>query len=387
MNIVTERTKEEEFVIKKQKTKQREIFWDIVKGIGILSIVIGHVSPYIILNRFVYTFHLVIFYFVSSYFYFKGTEDNDLGNRFLKKLKKTWKKYVIYSIFIIIFHNFFLSLNFYSNMYYYNIGDCVVRIIFAMMFENFERFAGAMWFVPTLLFSCGISGVIVSYSKKITELLKENYIFKNFLIIVFSIFLGIIGVFLYNNKTGLRMNIQASFLVIPICILAYFYRYFESRMIKNLNKKVIIYISFIICIISVIFIYVTVLKNGLSIELSRFEIINGYAFYIVSVVGICFCLSLAKIVERIPQINKIFAILGENSFDIMALHFFCIKVVDIIYCKTNNITDSKIISRFVCSYPQKLFIVYVLAGTVVPIIISYGFKHLNKYISKKAIEI
>ena len=37
--------------------KKREVIWDIVKGIGIVSIVIGHTVPNSIIHEFVYMYH------------------------------------------------------------------------------------------------------------------------------------------------------------------------------------------------------------------------------------------------------------------------------------------------------------------------------------------
>ena len=44
MNILKEREKieENEGIIEKKKSKNRDKFWDIVKGIGIISIIIEH---------------------------------------------------------------------------------------------------------------------------------------------------------------------------------------------------------------------------------------------------------------------------------------------------------------------------------------------------------
>ena len=63
-----EKIEENEGIIEKKKSKNRDKFWDIVKGIGIISIVIGHVTINDI-KEFVYTYHLIIFFFVAAYFY------------------------------------------------------------------------------------------------------------------------------------------------------------------------------------------------------------------------------------------------------------------------------------------------------------------------------
>ena len=48
-------------------TQSRSPYWDIVKGIGIIAIVLGH-SCYFAVG-FVYLFHLALFFFVSGYLY------------------------------------------------------------------------------------------------------------------------------------------------------------------------------------------------------------------------------------------------------------------------------------------------------------------------------
>ena len=54
MTNVTEEKKENKVKEKNQdKVKKREKIWDIVKGIGIISIVIGHTTPISNLHEFV----------------------------------------------------------------------------------------------------------------------------------------------------------------------------------------------------------------------------------------------------------------------------------------------------------------------------------------------
>lgn len=42
-------------------------YWNILKGVAILSIVIGHTYP--TLGPFVYLYHLAIFFFIAGYLY------------------------------------------------------------------------------------------------------------------------------------------------------------------------------------------------------------------------------------------------------------------------------------------------------------------------------
>lgn len=47
--------------------KERDPYWECVKGIAILAIVVGH--GYELLHDFVYAWHLSVFFFVSGWFY------------------------------------------------------------------------------------------------------------------------------------------------------------------------------------------------------------------------------------------------------------------------------------------------------------------------------
>lgn len=48
--------------------KERDITWDIVRGIGILLVLVGHSGCPIILKKFIYLFHMGLFLFVSGLF-------------------------------------------------------------------------------------------------------------------------------------------------------------------------------------------------------------------------------------------------------------------------------------------------------------------------------
>ena len=101
-------------------------------------------------------------------------------------------------------------------------------------------------------------------------------------------------------------------------------------------------------------------------------------FYIITTTGIVFCLTLAKFLIKIPIIKNIFSIIGKHSFAIMALHFVFIKSVDVIYSYFINETRPEIIGKWITSYPNKLFIAYLIAGTLIPVLFSITFDFVNE---------
>ena len=47
--------------------KQRQAWIDVLKGVGMILVVIGHTSEKNVLNDWVYTFHMPLFFALSGY--------------------------------------------------------------------------------------------------------------------------------------------------------------------------------------------------------------------------------------------------------------------------------------------------------------------------------
>lgn len=91
--------------------KRRDAFIDILKGIGIVSIVIGH-SSWLLpktqfpIGPFVYTYHIMLFFFVAG-MCFKYKIDVTPFQLIGKRLEKLVPLYIKYSVLFIILHNLF----------------------------------------------------------------------------------------------------------------------------------------------------------------------------------------------------------------------------------------------------------------------------------------
>lgn len=99
-------------------------------------------------------------------------------------------------------------------------------------------------------------------------------------------------------------------------------------------------------------------------------IAGGIPFYIISLAGILFCLSLGRVIEGIPVLKNLIALCGKNSFSIMALHFLIIKFIDFVYSKFAGVSDPALISKWVCSYPDRLFCFYLFFSCFIPVVIG-----------------
>ena len=155
-----------------------------MKGIAILSVVIGHCSPPII-EGFVNQYHLATFYFVAGYF-FKPAYLDAPKIFIVKRIKRLYLPFVSYGLMFLLLHNVFCLLRLYPVGDIYSIDNFFrngLRLLFQL--TSFEPFMGAMWFAPSLLI-VSIVYVVVRKAWPATTsgggdfmLLDWIYMFKN----------------------------------------------------------------------------------------------------------------------------------------------------------------------------------------------------------------
>lgn len=88
--------------------KERDTSFDVLKGILILSVVLGHIRGGDI-GRIIYMIHMPGFFLVSGYF-FNIKENESFDKYFVKLCKRLWVPYISYNFFFIILHNFFKKI-------------------------------------------------------------------------------------------------------------------------------------------------------------------------------------------------------------------------------------------------------------------------------------
>ena len=361
------------------KDKNRNINLDILKGIGIISVLIGHIGNKVS-GSFVYTYHMAIFFFVSAYLYNEEKYGDKPLEYLIKRIRGMWGKYVFFSIVLISLHNVLNKFKFYPPyIKNYSIDNWLVKVLNSLLFNAEDVALGTLWFVPTLILALGVFGTVVYLSKKMSIIIckkckaEDNSnieLIKKLLIVLISIILGSLGVYLNINNLSLLYRFHTSFVVIPICTMGYFFKLYKN-IIKEQYK---IIISIILLFITYIIIWNLTNKKGLSIDLYSNKIVNFSTFYIVSFIGILFCISLGNIISKIRPINNVIALIGKYSFYIMALHYICFKLVDVIY--SNIIGDTNIwrTTAVFVAYPNNLWPLYIVIGCSIPLIIGFLYE-------------
>lgn len=113
---------------------KRDVTFDIMKGLGILLVIIGHTNdiPYIV-NNFIFSFHMPLFFLLSGYFY-----SPQKNNILIKKMQKRLLVPYIFTGFIIILLNIIIATN--SKNY-----DLIWRSIIAVFYGTGSKHTSLYW--------------------------------------------------------------------------------------------------------------------------------------------------------------------------------------------------------------------------------------------------
>lgn len=347
--------------------KERDPYIDIIKAIGIISIVIGHSSSGIFgkihIGRFVYMYHLMVFFFVSG-MCFKKEYSKDWCAYAGRKMKSLYPMFVSYGIIFVLLHNLLLSYGFFLGEQY-SVNDMILKISDIFLMRTSEYMLGACWLLPVLFFA----GVLFCFLFGTAEKRKSKFLMHMFLCLSVAV-LGI-----YINKTSIQMtyHIHTAFLAIPVMYVGYLVKTNFDIFEKYINGWGVILAGIVLYVLAL---------SGNSIELSAEKIGNPYLFYPVTLLGMYFCLGLAKKLEQNRTVCGIFSMIGRNSFHIMVLHFSCFKIVDIVYGKIIS-ANKEVVSRFPTAFSLSLW--YWFFGIFFPILCVEGVKFCKKRLWRKTI--
>ena len=83
--------------------------FNIVKALGIISMVKGHASAPVPLKNFIYLYHMALFFFMSGYFF---KEEYNFKTFLIKRIKSLYVPFVGYFLLFRLMHNVLYKLNF-----------------------------------------------------------------------------------------------------------------------------------------------------------------------------------------------------------------------------------------------------------------------------------
>ena len=354
--------------------KKRNIYIDILKGIGICLIVLGHTDFFG--TRFIYLFHVAIFIIASGYFFnsSKSKTFKDFFQYTKKKIKKLYIPYIVVNIIGVLLNNFLLNHNMYSlglNAYY-NFSGFLKGIIKVFCFRGVTELFGATWFLH-LLFLITVSYYFMSflYNNYFTKIIRKELLFQLIISIIF-----LLGGWLLST-----LNLNGFFNIYIIFLNTYWLYYFgnllksKERIINRIDiKKGMI-------IVVVTFLLLLLLNKVGNIEISKNLYTNPPFFVACSILGWFFVYGLSVIISKI-KLNKIIMYIGEKSLYVLLFHLMFFKLINLLICIYKGDPKS-MVSKFPVAYNGYYSLLYFVGGIILSLLLAIIINYLKSKIKIK----
>lgn len=313
--------------------KLRNYKVDYIKGVGMLLVIIGHMSICNDLYNWIYSFHMPLFTFISA-LYIKEYSKTEL----IKKAKRLLLPFVSFSL-LSWFCYTLLTIIFYPEY----LSEQLKKILYILAFTGqnacqiWNNGNVTLWFLP-FLFCCILSYWIAVYFR------------LKFYDIIISILLAYL-ISLYDIK--LPANLDTVFLLYPFFRLAVIYKVLNLNKFINilsLSNKILIFILLLILHLLLvsfngrvdtssnifgnnIFVFYLTASIGISITILLFEIFN-YRFRILGYIGQN---SITYLILNIPLLQIFNCICDNNEpqYNILRLLFVVLFTIPLNHIITN----------------------------------------------------
>lgn len=261
---------------------------DIMKGIGITLVIIGHMSDFFYLHKFIYSFHMPLFFILAGYFF---SPREGVKEGLVKDVRRLLIPYfsvilllLIYSIFTHgIQHNFSQLLQ----------SSILLMWIFPdglFLQESYQVPVIPVWFLLSLFWCKSLFRIIYKY-------IKEPYLFIVILII---------------SSIGVFVNIKLPFAFMQGVIASFFYGVGFLMKGKRIEENKVVILSVII-IWSVCLVWV-----GLDMAYGYYKL---YILELFGALGGTFFIYLISIgIKHVKRISNFLQWFGINSLIVLCVH-------------------------------------------------------------------
>ncbi len=280
------------------------ILWvDYVKAINIFFVVLGHTVLSASYTKFIYAFHIPLFFFLSGYFF----DYSKYPNFFLFFKKRFHQLLIPYFIINFLTYLAWLLIGRHTGedaLFQINLLEPFYGIFYGSHKGYFLHHNAPMWFLP-----CLFSTEMIFYL-----LFKSNSKILHYIFIVILLSLGVYGNYYQNISLPWGLS------VVPTTAILYgLGSWFNHNAIQKFNYKkylILIPLSFLGLLIFASF--------NIKVKVSAAEYGNYFYFWMAALWGILFFISIGNLVEYLSlrfKINlKFLQFIGQNTLLIFSFH-------------------------------------------------------------------
>lgn len=347
--------------------KDKDNFLSTAKGIGIIFMVLGHSGTPGLLGKFIYQFHMPLFFFCSGYFLTSILSKNDLIRFYKKRIKSIYIKFLCWSILFLSLHNIFYHLNIYNNIilfqgnpsFLYSTQDILQKAIKnAFSMNEHEQLLRSFWFLKQLFLSSILVSTITFSANKYT-----HYKHSSLIILFILLIMTLISKY-FNWSLPAIWDISLVFMSSTFYMSGHVFR--RYHILEKVDNKATITILFLLSIIGLF-----VLPWTNMLEYTQITVIP---FFIVAYAGIIMTLSISKRTEKY-SVKYILYYLGQNTMVIFALHMLCFKIGNLIKIAFYDMPIYRLAEfQIIYEHNNYYWIVYTIIGISIPLLIDYMMK-------------
>lgn len=322
--------------------RERVLYLDIAKGIGILLVVWAHASgPF---SAQIDQFHMPMFFLISGYLYSqKGTVKEYIW-------KKTKSLYIPFMFWNLLSYSitYFITTPDIDLQKYFKTG---IEIILTLSKDG--QFFGATWFLGALF--------VMSILYKLIDTAIPQSHAKDGIVLLFFITLAILGFEVNFPYMISRTLILGMFFALGVFIKKY------KSFFSTCNSKGTAIVCFLLfCLIS---------KHN-SVKMGP----NKYDFQLLFVIGACLAsyavIYLSQLIEVcqnkcLKLVKNTFIYLGQHSIDIVLWHFifFRLGIILQMYLHQETLSVKNVLSYYpIYSAENGWWIVYLFIGILLPLL-------------------
>ncbi|GKU27265.1 O-acetyltransferase [Clostridium folliculivorans] len=340
------------------KIEERSNYADILKGIAIITVVMGHCGAkgY----QIIYLFHMPIFFFISGYFY-KEDYSSSPFSLLKKRLKSLYLPFIKYEFIFLVLNNLIYKIGIIdSTEKIYSFTSVAKSAVHIFLFDGTELLLAPFWFV-TSLFIVNMLFCLISYCNR-------NFSFKESIRCITILVFFILGIYL----TKMHINIKSSrygseIFNVSFVALLFFYIGFTY---KKIEPKVPMNILTSITAFGILY-HNSKLNYFIDMRTNSYPSIS--MFIVNALLGIYVMIYLSKEINRINFKFNLISYIGKNTLIILALHLTCFKLVGMLQIILYKLPFDNLNKFGVVAFIDNWWIAYTLVGVFIPLAIQYLF--------------
>lgn len=326
--------------------KGRNTVIDIMKGIGIILMVVGHAGCPTFLYKFIYTFHMPLFFMISGWL-ISGNKPN-----LIKRLKALYWPFLFWGLISLIMQYPLYKLGIYSESY--NQHEFLIHLLKIVSFAQSEPITRPLWFLKSLFFSFMFVSFIVW---KITKSRRMYFITGSICFLLLYV-----GYILYKKCGLISYDIQREMMLPWLLWLGYF---LKTKCI--LFSRIYISIFFILLL--------AILGQYVSINLISSQIGNPIILTLCSLLGFIIVYNIANRIEKLNyKFTAMLVFIGRNTMPILILHLICIKLLQ----KVMNTYNIDVVIGEISITPTPFWLLYSIVGIVLPLLLNQLYTNIKK---------